>query len=385
MGVARSRWKDGSKIRLRHCRLWRLHGAYRRAAGAVVLVPVGEVRGDIRTIEGLAQGGKLHPVQQAWLEEQVAQCGYCQAGQIMSAVALLDEIADPSDEDIDNAMGGNLCRCGTYPQDPVGDQASRRSQDCGDLTMASLGKIARRTFLFGAAAVAGGAAFGYYYVKKPYPNPLKDDLAEGEETFNPYIKIAADNSVTIIVPRAEMGQGISTTLAAMVAEELDVSLDKVKVEHGPASWAYYNAEMLEEGGPFAFYEDGLVAETVRNAMGTLGKVLGLQGTGGSASTRDGFVKMREAGAAARLMLVAAAAVKLDVPATELETADGVDLAQGVRQIADLWRCGGGGSRTGRSECAGAEGQMPLGSCWASHRNASTCWPRSPARRSSGSM
>ena len=92
--------------------------------------------------------------------------------------------------------------------------------------MANLGKIARRTFLFGAAAVAGGAAFGYYYVQKPYPNPLKDDLAEGQRTFNPYVKIGADNSVTIIVPRAEMGQGISTTLAAMVAEEIDVDLTR---------------------------------------------------------------------------------------------------------------------------------------------------------------
>ncbi len=79
-------------------------------------LPVGDVSGAITTIEGLASGGKLHPVQQAWLEEQVAQCGYCQAGQIMSAVALLDEIPDPTDEDIDNAMGGNLCRCGTYPR-----------------------------------------------------------------------------------------------------------------------------------------------------------------------------------------------------------------------------------------------------------------------------
>jgi isoquinoline 1-oxidoreductase alpha subunit len=79
-------------------------------------LPVGEVRGAVTTIDGLAAGGKLHPVQQAWLEEQVAQCGYCQAGQIMSAVALLDEIADPTDEDIDNAMAGNLCRCGTYPK-----------------------------------------------------------------------------------------------------------------------------------------------------------------------------------------------------------------------------------------------------------------------------
>jgi len=79
-------------------------------------LPVGDVTGAVTTIEGLASDGKLHPVQQAWLDEQVAQCGYCQAGQIMSAYALLEEIADPTDEDIDNAMGGNLCRCGTYPR-----------------------------------------------------------------------------------------------------------------------------------------------------------------------------------------------------------------------------------------------------------------------------
>ena len=80
-------------------------------------LPVGDVHGAVTTIEGLAgDDGALHPVQQAWLEEQVAQCGYCQAGQIMSAVALLDEVDEPSDEDIDNAMGGNLCRCGTYPR-----------------------------------------------------------------------------------------------------------------------------------------------------------------------------------------------------------------------------------------------------------------------------
>ena len=79
-------------------------------------LPVGEVTEEVLTIEGLAQNGKLHPVQQAWLEEQVAQCGYCQAGQIMSAVALLDQVADPTDDDIDAAMSGNLCRCGTYPK-----------------------------------------------------------------------------------------------------------------------------------------------------------------------------------------------------------------------------------------------------------------------------
>jgi isoquinoline 1-oxidoreductase subunit alpha len=75
-----------------------------------------DVAGAVTTIEGISSDGRLHPVQQAWLDEQVAQCGYCQAGQIMSAYALLEEIENPTDEDIDNAMGGNLCRCGTYPR-----------------------------------------------------------------------------------------------------------------------------------------------------------------------------------------------------------------------------------------------------------------------------
>lgn len=75
-----------------------------------------DVTGDVRTIDGLATGDKLHAVQQAWLEEQVAQCGYCQAGQIMNAVALLENNPNPSDQDIDDAMSGNLCRCGTYPR-----------------------------------------------------------------------------------------------------------------------------------------------------------------------------------------------------------------------------------------------------------------------------
>lgn len=75
-----------------------------------------DATGEIRTIDGLAKGENLHPVQQAWIDEQVAQCGYCQAGQIMNAVALLEKNPKPSDADIDEAMSGNLCRCGTYPR-----------------------------------------------------------------------------------------------------------------------------------------------------------------------------------------------------------------------------------------------------------------------------
>ncbi|QDZ00060.1 (2Fe-2S)-binding protein [Nitratireductor mangrovi] len=79
-------------------------------------LPVGAVEGAVTTIEGLTTDEGLSVVQKAWIEEQVPQCGYCQAGQIMSAHALLEEIPDPSDADIDNAMAGNLCRCGTYPR-----------------------------------------------------------------------------------------------------------------------------------------------------------------------------------------------------------------------------------------------------------------------------
>ena len=67
----------------------------------------------ITTIEGLSEKGS-HPVQKAWLQHDVPQCGYCQAGQIMSAAALLKDNSNPSDEDIDDAMHGNICRCGTY-------------------------------------------------------------------------------------------------------------------------------------------------------------------------------------------------------------------------------------------------------------------------------
>jgi isoquinoline 1-oxidoreductase alpha subunit len=68
----------------------------------------------ITTIEGLASGDDLHPVQQAWLEERVPQCGYCQPGQIMQAAALLSVNPAPTEDEIDAAMRGNLCRCGTY-------------------------------------------------------------------------------------------------------------------------------------------------------------------------------------------------------------------------------------------------------------------------------
>ncbi|MCH9817888.1 (2Fe-2S)-binding protein [Burkholderiaceae bacterium] len=79
------------------------------------VLPVGSVQGEVTTIDGLGQADRLHIVQQVWIEQQVAQCGYCQPGQIMTAVALLSQNPAPTDADIDASMT-NLCRCGTYPR-----------------------------------------------------------------------------------------------------------------------------------------------------------------------------------------------------------------------------------------------------------------------------
>jgi len=80
----------------------------------------------VLTLEGLAPGARLHPVQQAWIEHQVPQCGYCQGGQILAAVALLRKKPDPTDKDIDEAMT-NLCRCGTYARIRTAIHAAAKS------------------------------------------------------------------------------------------------------------------------------------------------------------------------------------------------------------------------------------------------------------------
>lgn len=90
-------------------------------------IPVGDVWGPVTTIEGLGTPDAPHPVQAAWIETQVAQCGYCQSGQIMQAASLLAETPDPEDDEIDDAMSGNLCRCGTYPRVRAAVKAAARA------------------------------------------------------------------------------------------------------------------------------------------------------------------------------------------------------------------------------------------------------------------
>ena len=191
--------------------------------------------------------------------------------------------------------------------------------------------IARRSFLIGSAAILGGVAFGTWRYKTPYANPLQAAETEaGVGAITPYVLIDP-TGVTIITPRAEMGQGIQSTLAALVAEELDLPWEMVRVMHGPPARAYYNSVMLEEAVPFAPTDTGWMAETLREASHVPAKFLGVQMTGGSSSTPDGYEKMRAAGAVARVALVQAAARRWGVDAAGLRTEGGAVVgADGAR-------------------------------------------------------
>ncbi len=193
--------------------------------------------------------------------------------------------------------------------------------------MGRLRTIARRSFLIGSVAVAGGVAFGVWQLRRPLENPLRPD--EGA-TLNPFV-IVDGAGVTVIAPRAEMGQGIHTTLAALVAEELDVDMEGLRVLHGPPARAYYNSALLR--GELRYHPEGLSGwrQVMADTLGAGGKLLRLQVTGGSTSTLDGFVRMRMAGATAREALKEAAARAHGVARDRLGTDGGhVVLPDGTR-------------------------------------------------------
>ncbi len=196
--------------------------------------------------------------------------------------------------------------------------------------MASVGKILRRTFLIGSAAIVGGVAFGVYKVRQPAANPL-DPGAEGA-ALNPFVMINGEG-ITLIAPRAEMGQGVRTTWAALIAEELDVELDQVRVIHGPAAKAYYNSALIGDALPGRGYDKTHFQHNLGETLGHAAKLFSLQVTGGSTSMKDGFERMRAAGASARETLKAAAAARLDIPASDLKTEAGKVIAPDGTEIA----------------------------------------------------
>ena len=106
--------------------------------------PVSAVQGEVTTIEGLGSPESLHAIQRAWIEHQVAQCGYCQSGQMMSAASLIFNNNQPSDDDIDNAMSGNLCRCGTYPRIRNAIKSAAKAMEKNIGSPASSGNLNRK-------------------------------------------------------------------------------------------------------------------------------------------------------------------------------------------------------------------------------------------------
>ena len=188
----------------------------------------------------------------------------------------------------------------------------------------------RRVLLIGAAAVGGGLAVGYLWARRPFPDPLKGRMAAGEIALNPYIKIGPDGVVTLITPRAEMGQGAQTGLAQLIAEELDVALDAVRVEHGPAGRAYMNWAITRMAIPFGQDGKGFSGAAAGALLPVVAKLSGHQITGGSSSIIDAFDSLRKAGATARQLLIAAASTRMKVGADKVTTENGHCLVGGQR-------------------------------------------------------
>jgi isoquinoline 1-oxidoreductase beta subunit len=224
------------------------------------LTPVAEAEGRaVTTIEGL---GADHPVVRAWIAEQVPQCGYCQPAQVLTAAALLERHPDPDPERIAGYMDRVLCRCGTYPR-------IRRA-------------IAR-------AAAGDTAPDGAHRRCGPIPDGAP---APAARALNPWVRIGDDNRVTVTIDRSEMGQGVVTGLATLVAEELGLDPAEVRTAFAPADPHYTNLR------------------------------LGHQSTGGSTSLRAGWQTMRWAGAAAREQLRRAAARRWQVAAEAVQVGGG---------------------------------------------------------------
>jgi len=188
------------------------------------MTPVSAVgRRSVTTIEGLSSD-RSHPIQRAWIAEQVPQCGYCQSGQIMTAAALLAANPHPTDEDIDREMAGNICRCGTY-------QRIRRA-----IQRAAQGRVMeRRDFL----KTAGSLVLGF----RSGGNAVAADVAL---TPNAWVRVESTGDVTLLLEKADLGQGVWTGLAMILADEMEADWARVRLEQAPSLAGVY--EHMSTGG-----------------------------------------------------------------------------------------------------------------------------------------
>ncbi|NYH15138.1 xanthine dehydrogenase family protein molybdopterin-binding subunit [Paraburkholderia bryophila] len=184
--------------------------------------------------------------------------------------------------------------------------------------------LKRRTFLLGGASAVGALLVGWSVLPPGQRLTTSTPLpAEGTQVpLNGWVKIAADNSVTIIMCKAEMGQGIHTGLAMLLAEELDAEWSQVRVEDSPIDRIYNSVQNIVDDLPFRPDDDSAVKRATVWMTRKLVRDAGTMMTGGSSSINDLWTPMREAGASARAMLIGAAAAQWQVPAAECRAESG---------------------------------------------------------------
>ena len=171
----------------------------------------------------------------------------------------------------------------------------------------------RRRFLLGGLLGSGALLVGWgmqpprqrLHTAEPLP------VEQGAVALNGWVALHPDGTVSVVVPRSEMGQGVHTALPMLVAEELDVGLDRVRIAAAPIDKIFGNLTVLRENLPFHPDQRGNVKDGAQWMLSKIGRELGIMFTGGSSSVRDAWLPMREAGAVARAMLVKAAAQEWD--------------------------------------------------------------------------
>ncbi len=276
-----------------------------RRAVTSCITPASEAAGQrVTTVEGLAEDGLLHPVQQAWLEQGAMQCGYCTAGWLAATAALLNRVARPDDARIAAELAGNVCRCCTYPRIL---RAVRRAAEL--MEQPELLEPVPPT----AAVASAGAHEGLPWDQAREAAPFFDELPDGLVTVlaedadaaagpaqgrwggpargseqSAWVHVGADGSVTAFTGKVEAGQGTRTALGMLVAEELAVPPASVRVVMG-------NTDV----SPFDL------------------------GTFGSRSMPFAAPPLRAAAAAARELLREAAAERFGLPAADLTVAGGI--------------------------------------------------------------
>src|SRR5215472_5696504 len=261
-------------------------------------LPVSAVDGPVTTVEGLAPPGQLHPLQQAFLDEQAAQCGYCSSGMVISAAALLPDQPAPTEQDVRRALEGNLCRCGCHGR--IIRAVLRAASGPATSARPVAAEAAAPGATTPAAASTVGATASPSEPAAPGAAELPDNLAANPLLVR-WLDFSPPGEVTIRTGKVEYGQGIWTALAQIAAEELQVGLSQVRV--APVSTGTSPNEGI---------------------------------TSGSRSVEESGAALRQACAQARDLLVTAASEQLAVGRCALTVSDGQVLADGSPTGHSYW-------------------------------------------------